>query len=108
MASCLIGWDDVELDLDLVNENFEVLGLRLESLFSSSRICYISVYSFVPQLLMSEEKLTVSYERSSYAGNEDTCSRNCVLRLINNLLAFGISCVSNNSLISAHQVLLQR
>jgi hypothetical protein len=55
-----MGWGGVGEDLDLVNENFDVLGLRLESLFSSSRICYISVYSFVPQLLMSEEKLTVS------------------------------------------------
>jgi hypothetical protein len=55
----------VGVDLDLVNENFDVLGLRLDNLFSNSRICYLSVYSLIPQLLMSEEKLTVSYERSS-------------------------------------------
>jgi hypothetical protein len=66
----------VGVDLVFANENFEVLGLRLESLFSNSRICYLSVHSLILQLLMSEEKLTVSYERSSYAGNEDMVSRN--------------------------------
>ena len=37
-----MGWDGlgVGVDLDLVNENFEVFGLRLDNLFSNSRICY--------------------------------------------------------------------
>jgi hypothetical protein len=62
-----MGWDGlgVGIDLDLVNENFDVLGLRLDILFSSSRICYLSVHSLIPQLLMFKEKLTVWYERSS-------------------------------------------
>jgi hypothetical protein len=60
-----MGWGGVGEDLDFANENFEVLGLRHDNLFSNSRICYLSVHSLIPQLLMSEKKLTVSYERSS-------------------------------------------
>ena len=39
------------VDLDLANENFEVLGLRLDILFSNSRICYLSVHSSIPHLV---------------------------------------------------------
>jgi len=37
-----MGWDGlgVGVDLDFVNENFDVFGLRLDKLFSNSRICY--------------------------------------------------------------------
>ena len=31
---------DVDVDFDLANENFDDLGLRLDSLLSNSRICY--------------------------------------------------------------------
>ena len=50
----------------------------------------------------------MSYERSSYAGNEDIFSRNWVFRSSSNLLAFGISFVFNDSLISTHQISLPR
>lgn len=52
ISSCLIGWDDVVLGLDLANENFDVLGLRLDNLFSNSRICYLSACSSFPHLLI--------------------------------------------------------
>ena len=46
-SSCLMGWDGLEVDLDFANENFDVLGLRLDNLFSNSRICYpISCMSY--------------------------------------------------------------
>ena len=39
---------DLDLDLDLVNENFDVLGLRLDNLLSNSRICYCISFPLLP------------------------------------------------------------
>jgi len=67
----------VDFDFDLVNENFDVLGLRLDILLSISRICcLISSLPYSSFFMSSNQELTVSYERSSYAGNEDIFSRN--------------------------------